>query len=89
MTNKINNLHVSVNKNGLRTTREADNLENFFNDMPSGTESIIQLMQKDIQSFISMPEVLYNQTTTRKRVNKKTKPIASKKKPRKKTTLKK
>lgn len=68
MTVKISNPHVSVKQTGLRTTREPDNLEFFFNDITNSKVDIIQSMKKDISQFMSLPEVFYTQTATQKKI---------------------
>ena len=96
MSVKISNPHVSVKQTGLRTTREPDNLEFFFNDITNSKVDIIQSMKKDISQFMSLPEVFYTQTATQKRNNRgkgkdkdKKKVRSTRKKPKRNTTSKK
>ena len=96
MTVKISNPHVSVKLTGLRTTREPDNLEFFFNDITNSKVDIIQSMKKDISQFMSLPEVFYTQTATQKKNNRgkgkdkdKKKVRSTRKKPKRNTTSKK
>ena len=96
MTVKVSNPHVSVKQTGLRTTREPDNLEFFFNDITNSKVDIIQSMKKDISQFISLPEVFYTQTATQKKNNRgkgkdkdKKKVRSTRKKPKRNTTSKK
>tara|TARA_B100000768_G_scaffold181486_1_gene204681 strand:+ start:1641 stop:1931 length:291 start_codon:yes stop_codon:yes gene_type:complete len=96
MSVKISNPHVSVKQTGLRTTREPDNLEFFFNDITNSKVDIIQSMKKDISQFMSLPEVFYTQTATQKINNRgkgkdkdKKKVRSTRKKPKRNTTSKK
>ena len=67
MSLKVTNPHVSVKQTGLRTTREPDNLEFFFYDITNSEEDIAQSIKKDTGKFMSLPAVLYTQTTTQKK----------------------
>jgi|TARA_B110000259_G_scaffold21024_1_gene21765 hypothetical protein len=92
------NLHVSVKQTGLRTSKERDDLEIFFNDITSSKADIIESMKKDIKKFLLLPEVFYSQTITQKkkykpRKNNKNNPEdkvkPTRKKPRRNSTAKK
>jgi hypothetical protein len=61
------NLHVSVKQCGLRTTKERDDLEIFFNDITTSKADIFETMKKDISKFLLLPEVFYSQSVTQKK----------------------
>lgn len=66
MSNKYN-LHVSVKLCGLRTTKERDDLENFFYDITTSKADIFETMKKDISKFLLLPEVSYSKPETQKK----------------------
>jgi hypothetical protein len=66
MSNK-DNLHVSVKLCGLRTTKERDDLENFFYDITTSKADIFETMKKDISKFLLLPEVFYSKPVTQKK----------------------
>lgn len=61
------NLHVSVKQSGLRTTKQRDDLEIFFNDITTSKADIFETMKKDISKFLLLPEVFYSQPVTQKK----------------------
>jgi hypothetical protein len=66
MSNK-DNLHVSVKQSGLRTTKQRDDLEIFFNDITSNKSDIFETMKKDLSKFLLLPQVSYSQSVTQKK----------------------
>ena len=88
--NNNNKVHVSVTNDGLTIKKDYDSLENFFNEINNSEEGLIINMQKDLKKFESMPTVLYTETTTQKRNNpKKHKKNQSKRKLKKRKSVKK
>ena len=85
--NNENRVHVSLTNNGKTINRKYDNLENFFNNINNNKVNLIDSMKKDIQTFESLPQVLYVQKISQR----KCKPCKKKtlKKRRKKRSLKK
>ena len=87
--NNNNKVHVSLTNDGLSIKKEYDSLENFFNQINNSKEGLISTLQKDLKKFESMPKVLYTETITRKK-NKFKKPKKnSKKKIKRRKTVKK
>ncbi len=84
-----NKVHVSVTNDGLTIKKEYDSLENFFNQINTSDSGLINNIQKDLKKFKAMPIVHYKETTTQKRKkHKKANKQNTKRKPRRRTSIK-